>query len=109
MQFAEVLHYFLTDGHQAHWPKIVELARKDTEKADKELTEYFMEAHRLTSEQVFKRTVKPKIIGGQASREKVKIGHNTFEPKQDIILLLVSSPALKLYPVISHKPFSNVP
>ncbi|MCJ1452325.1 hypothetical protein MMC28_002667 [Mycoblastus sanguinarius] len=86
--FAEVLHYFLTDGHQAHWPKIVELARKDTEKADKELTEYFMEAHRLTSEQVFKRTVKPKIIGGQASREKVKIGHNTFEPKQDIILLL---------------------
>lgn len=61
------------------------LAKQDSEEANEKLGEYFMEAHRLTSAQVCKRTVKANI-------ESEESGNQPTVPKPDVILSLVSPP-----------------
>ncbi|KAI4241616.1 MAG: hypothetical protein L6R40_004448 [Gallowayella cf. fulva] len=53
-QIAEVLEYYLSDLGSHHWPKIIEVAKGDSPKANAELEKYFLEAHRLTSAQLVK-------------------------------------------------------
>lgn len=85
MQFAEVLDYFLSDAGNEHWPKIQKLAREDSSKADDKIADYFMEAHRLSSERICKRSVK-------SGKDSVQIGDHNLKPKQEVLLRLVSRP-----------------
>ncbi|KAL8901933.1 MAG: hypothetical protein Q9207_004956, partial [Kuettlingeria erythrocarpa] len=48
---AEVLEFYLSDPGAQHWPRIIELAKEDSSKANMKLEKYFLEAHRLTSAQ----------------------------------------------------------
>ena len=63
-----------------HWPEIQRLAHENTDKSDQRLGLYFLEAQRLTSEQVDKRTAKASI----------KVGEETLAPDRDIMLSIVS-------------------
>ena len=84
-QATEVLHYFLSQEGKSHWPEIQKLARDNSGKANANLEKYFMEALRLNSEQVWKRTV-------NADAKTFETDGKTVEPKQDVVLLIASPP-----------------
>ena len=62
-----------------HWPEIERLAGENSDKANQRLGVYFLEAQRLTSEQVCKRTVETEF----------KIGAQNLDKNRDVLLLLV--------------------
>ena len=104
MKATEVLHYFLSEDGEKHWHEIQKLATDNSEKANTKLEKYFMEALRLNSQQVCKRTVKEDVTS-------LKHGKHPVEPKQDVMLLIVSplnlsliSAQLYLPPHIPAKP-----
>ena len=89
MKATEVLHYFLSEDGEKYWHEIQKLATDNSEKANTKLEKYFMEALRLNSQQVCKRTVKEDVTS-------LKHGKHPVEPKQDVMLLIVSPINLSL-------------
>lgn len=97
MKATEVLHYFLSDEGERHWPEIQKLATDNSERANAKLEKYFMEALRLTSKQVCKRTVKEGVTS-------LRHGKQAVEPKQDVMLLIVRSPSPRPLILLHHCP-----
>ena len=100
MKATEVLHYFLSDEGESHWPEIQKLATDKSEKANAKLEKHFTEALRLTSKQVCKRTVKEGVTSLKHGRQAVK-------PKQDVMLLIVRTPQPR--PLISLHHCPSIP
>ena len=106
LQFAEVLNYFLSPAFEHPmdqtqedanaekkrlWSDIQNLAMQNSDVATSQLEKYFIEALRLTSEQMCRRTVKGNL-------GKLHLADHEFKPDQDVILLVVR----RLHPAITN-------
>ncbi|KAL9062988.1 MAG: hypothetical protein Q9161_009671 [Pseudevernia consocians] len=74
----EVLDYFLSENGAAHWTQVQTLARQNSEKSNKRIGLYFLEAQRLISDQVCRRTAKASF----------KIGTKSIGSNEDVMLLI---------------------
>ena len=67
---------------QRLWSEVQNLAMQNSDIANSQLEKYFMEALRLTSEQMCRRTVKENL-------GNFNLANHELKPDQDVILLVV--------------------